>query len=137
MEWKRKILNIRKRQPTGITNQEGQTADNPSSRDGQTSVTEDTFSIKQNDEWSSNLPHGQPQASKGESTNENSVETPEDIDEYSPYEEIRAAVRNTDDNSPANTVRAWVLGIFFVNVVAAINMLLSMRSPPLTVPTVV
>ena len=36
-----------------------------------------------------------------------------------------------------NTVRAWILGMFFVTVVAAINMLLSMRSPALSVPTVV
>jgi hypothetical protein len=137
MEWKRKFLDIRKRQPTGTNNHDSQITDHPPSTDGQTSVTEDTLSLKQTDEWSSNLPPEQLEASKGASKSENVIEIHEDIDDDSPYEEVRAAVRNTDDNSPANTVRAWILGMIFVTVVAAINMLLSMRSPALTVPTVV
>jgi hypothetical protein len=60
-----------------------------------------------------------------------------EIIEDSAYEEVRAAVRNIDDGSVANTVRAWILGMFFVTVVAAINMFLSMRSPAITVPVVV
>jgi hypothetical protein len=45
----------------------------------------------------------------------------------SPYEEVRAAVRNTDGEEVANTVRAWVLGMFFVTIGSALNMFLSMR----------
>jgi hypothetical protein len=47
--------------------------------------------------------------------------------ENSPYEEVRAAVRNTDDGSVANTVRAWILGMFFVTIGSGLNMFLSMR----------
>jgi OPT oligopeptide transporter protein len=57
--------------------------------------------------------------------------------EDSAFEEVRAAVRNTDDGSVANTVRAWILGMLFVTVVAAVNMFLSMRSPAISVPVVV
>jgi hypothetical protein len=60
-----------------------------------------------------------------------------DFLENSPYEEVRAAVRNTDDGSVANTLRAWILGMLFITVIAGINMFLSMRQPAITVPTVV
>lgn len=40
----------------------------------------------------------------------------------SPYPEVRSAVRNFDEDVPANTVRAWILGMFFVTVLSAVNM---------------
>lgn len=40
----------------------------------------------------------------------------------SPYPEVRSAVRNYDEDVPANTIRAWVLGMFFVTVLSAVNM---------------
>ncbi|KAF2659765.1 small oligopeptide transporter [Lophiostoma macrostomum CBS 122681] len=52
-----------------------------------------------------------------------------DFNEDSPYESVRAAVRNIDDGEPANTVRAWVLGMLFVTLGSGLNMFLSMRSP--------
>lgn len=55
----------------------------------------------------------------------------------SPYESVRAAVRPTDGEEVANTLRAWILGFIFVTLSAAINMLLSMRSPAIVIPTVV
>ncbi|KAF2452145.1 OPT family small oligopeptide transporter [Karstenula rhodostoma CBS 690.94] len=60
-----------------------------------------------------------------------------DFLEDSPYEEVRAAVRNTDGGEPANTVRAWVLGMLFVTVASGINMFLSMRSPAINFPNIV
>jgi hypothetical protein len=60
-----------------------------------------------------------------------------DFLEDSPYEEVRAAVRNTDGGEPANTVRAWVLGMLFVTVASGINMFLSMRSPAINFPNLV
>lgn len=45
----------------------------------------------------------------------------------SPYEEVRAAVRNTDNDEVANTVRAWILGMIFVTIGSGLNMFLSMR----------
>ena len=46
--------------------------------------------------------------------------------EDSPYEEVRAAVRNTDGEEVANTLRAWILGMFFVTIGSGLNMFLSM-----------
>jgi len=53
----------------------------------------------------------------------------EDVDliESSPYQEVRAAVRDTDGGEVANTVRAWVLGMLFVTIASGLNMFLSMR----------
>lgn len=57
--------------------------------------------------------------------------------EDSPYENVRAAVRTTDGEEVANTLRAWILGFFFVTIASGINMFLSMRSPAIVIPTVV
>lgn len=60
-----------------------------------------------------------------------------DFIEDSPYEEVRAAVKNTDGGEPANTVRAWILGLLFVTVASGLNMFLSMRSPAINFPPIV
>ncbi|TPX17527.1 uncharacterized protein E0L32_003170 [Thyridium curvatum] len=57
--------------------------------------------------------------------------------EDSPYESVRAAVRNTDGGEVANTVRAWVLGMIFVTIGSGLNMFLSMRSPAINFPGIV
>ncbi|KAG6360398.1 hypothetical protein INS49_011457 [Diaporthe citri] len=57
--------------------------------------------------------------------------------EDSPYDEVRAAVRPTDSGGVANTVRAWVLGLFFVSIGSGLNMFLSMRSPAINFPALV
>lgn len=57
--------------------------------------------------------------------------------EDSPYEEVRAAVRNTDGGEVACTVRAWILGMIFVTLGSGLNMLLSMRSPMVNFPALV
>ena len=63
--------------------------------------------------------------------------TEEDFTEDSPYAEVRAAVRNTDSGGPANTVRAWMLGMVAVTICSGLNMFLSMRSPAISFPAVV
>jgi hypothetical protein len=45
----------------------------------------------------------------------------------SPYEQVRAAVRPTDGEEIANTLRAWILGMIFVTIGSGLNMFLSMR----------
>lgn len=61
-----------------------------------------------------------------------------DFTENSPYEEVRAAVRITDNpDEVANTVRAWVLGMIFVTLGSGLNMFLSMRSPAINFPSIV
>ncbi|KAI1077261.1 OPT family small oligopeptide transporter [Whalleya microplaca] len=57
--------------------------------------------------------------------------------EDSPYEEVRAAVRNIDGGEVANTVRAWILGMIFVTLGSGLNMFLSMRSPAINFPSLV
>jgi hypothetical protein len=59
-----------------------------------------------------------------------------DFNEDSPYESVRAAVRNIDGGEPANTVRAWVLGMIFVTIASGLNMFL-LRSPAINFPPLV
>lgn len=41
-----------------------------------------------------------------------------DLEEDSPYPEVRAAVSNTDDpDMPAGTVRAWLLGLIMAIII--------------------
>ncbi|KAI0480871.1 small oligopeptide transporter [Xylariaceae sp. FL0804] len=50
-------------------------------------------------------------------------------EEDSPYEEVRAAVRNYDEDLPCGTVRAWTIGLSLVFVGASMNTLFSLRQP--------
>jgi OPT family oligopeptide transporter len=50
-------------------------------------------------------------------------------EEDSPYPEVRAAVHNYDEDVPANTFRAWAIGMTLVIVGASMNTLFSLRSP--------
>ncbi|KAI5917267.1 small oligopeptide transporter [Camillea tinctor] len=59
------------------------------------------------------------------------------VEDDSPYPEVRAAVRNYDTDLPANTIRAWVIGLVLCTVGSAINMLFSLRSPSIMVNTYV
>jgi hypothetical protein len=52
-----------------------------------------------------------------------------ELEENSPYPEVVAAVWNTDEDVPANTFRAWVLGMIFVTLGSGCNMLFSLRVP--------
>jgi hypothetical protein len=51
------------------------------------------------------------------------------VENDSPYPEVRAAVRNYDEDIPANTIRAWVIGMFMTTIGSGLNMLFSMRYP--------
>ncbi|KAI1435489.1 OPT oligopeptide transporter protein-domain-containing protein [Xylaria sp. CBS 124048] len=50
-------------------------------------------------------------------------------DEDSPYEEVRAAVRNFDEDLPCSTIRAWTIGLSLTFVGATLNTLFSLRAP--------
>lgn len=58
-------------------------------------------------------------------------------EENSPYVEVRAAVPNYDEEMPANTIRAWVLGLILSVFGAAINTLFSLRNPVIGVGVIV
>jgi hypothetical protein len=49
--------------------------------------------------------------------------------EESPYEDVRVAVRNYDEDMPCNTVRAWTIGLTLVFLGASMNTLFSLRQP--------
>ena len=55
--------------------------------------------------------------------------TAADEPENSPYPEVRASVRNYDEDLPCNTVRAWSIGLTLVVLGASMNTLFSLRQP--------
>ncbi|KAI1473658.1 small oligopeptide transporter [Daldinia eschscholtzii] len=59
------------------------------------------------------------------------------LEENSPYPEVRAAVRNYDVDLPANTIRAWIIGLILCTVGSAVNMLFSLKNPTIQVTTYV
>lgn len=50
---------------------------------------------------------------------------------------VRAAVRNYDVDLPCNTFRAWAIGMIMTTIGSALNMLFSMRSPSITITSIV
>ena len=52
------------------------------------------------------------------------------IEDDSPYPEVRSAVANTDDpEMPVNTLRVWVLGTFFAIIIPGVNQVRSISQP--------
>jgi hypothetical protein len=60
-----------------------------------------------------------------------------EIEENSPYPEVQAAVRPYDDDVPANTLRAWFLGMIFVTIGSGLNVLFSLRNPSIIIGSLV
>ena len=60
-----------------------------------------------------------------------------ELEENSPYPEVRAAVKATDEDVPASTVRAWILGMIFVTIGSGCNMLFSLRNPAIQITSIV
>ena len=89
--------------------------------------------------WDPNLP-GDDDLSKQSDiaqSDENKVGSKEKEGEDSPYPEVRAAVPNYDDDVPANTVRAWVLGLSLAAMGASVNTIFSLRQPVISLGTIV
>ncbi|KAL6698394.1 OPT oligopeptide transporter domain-containing protein [Trichoderma pleuroticola] len=59
------------------------------------------------------------------------------IQEDSPYPEVRASVPPTDIEVPVDTIRAWVIGAVMCTIVAACNILLTLRRAPITITSTV
>ncbi|OTB01894.1 hypothetical protein M426DRAFT_323119 [Hypoxylon sp. CI-4A] len=109
------------------------------SKDIDTTVA-DLDKIQRNHQWDTDLPEEKRDVVKSAVDQEDVKEISETdllFTEDSPYEEVRAAVRNTDGEEMACTVRAWVLGMIFVTLGSGLNMLLSMRSPMVNFPALV
>lgn len=61
----------------------------------------------------------------------------QDIQEVSVYPEVQSAVPTTDEDVPANTLRAWVLGLILVTIGSGLNMLFSLRNPTIYITSIV
>ncbi|KJZ75800.1 hypothetical protein HIM_04957 [Hirsutella minnesotensis 3608] len=59
------------------------------------------------------------------------------MEDNSPYPEVRAVVRNYDVDVPANTVRAWVIGLLLCTLGSGVNLLFSLRYPSIYMSTYV
>jgi hypothetical protein len=57
--------------------------------------------------------------------------------EDSPYPEVRAAVRNFDEDLPCNTIRAWTIGLMLIFIGASTNTLFSLRRPSIGINALV
>ncbi|KAI5287287.1 hypothetical protein KEM54_006097 [Ascosphaera aggregata] len=55
----------------------------------------------------------------------------------SPYPEVRAAVRNYDEELPVNTIRMWFIAMFLNTVASALNSLFALRAPSITITPIV
>lgn len=54
----------------------------------------------------------------------------DDMDEDSPYPEVRSAVANTDDpDMPVNTIRVWILGMVMAIIIPGLNQFLYVLFP--------
>ncbi|WBW70896.1 plasma membrane OPT oligopeptide transmembrane transporter family Isp4 [Schizosaccharomyces osmophilus] len=61
-----------------------------------------------------------------------------DLENDSPYPEVRASVPSTDDPSMrCNTIRMWTIGFLFATVGSAVNMFFSLRNPPVTITVLI
>lgn len=98
-------------------------------------AADDLDKIKHAHQWDPNLPKAKLDAIEkaiGDGDAKEIIEADMLFTEESPYEEVRAAVRNDDGGEVANTVRAWVIGMIFVTLASGANMFLSMRSPAIS-----
>ncbi|KAH8896634.1 OPT family small oligopeptide transporter [Thozetella sp. PMI_491] len=103
-------------------------------------AAEDLEKIKHAHEWDPNLPQDKLDVlnkALRDGDGDEIIAADTLFTENSPYEEVRAAVRNTDGGEVANTVRAWILGMIFVTLGSGLNMFLSMRSPAINFPSLV
>lgn len=56
-----------------------------------------------------------------------------DMIENSPYPEVRAVVRNYDEELPVSTIRAWVIGLLLTTIASGLNSLFNLRLPLITI----
>ncbi len=103
-------------------------------------IQRDIKALKRTARWDPNLPQDAIQsidaAEDGDLEKKAAVEH-HLLEEDSPYPEVRAAVRNYDEDMPANTPRAWIIGMLWCTIGSAVNMLFSLRNPSIYLTPVV
>lgn len=103
-------------------------------------IQQDLKKLQKSHQWDPNLPQEKADeitAALETGEPETMAEVQKDFATKSPFEDVRAAVREIDNEEYSNTLRAWVMGMLFVTLVSGVNMFLSMRSPAITIPAVV
>ena len=61
-----------------------------------------------------------------------------DLDDESPYPEVRSAVANTDDPTmPVSTLRTWVIGLIWAILIPGLNQLFFFRFPSVNIGGIV
>ncbi|EKD18024.1 uncharacterized protein L3040_004563 [Drepanopeziza brunnea f. sp. 'multigermtubi'] len=105
-----------------------------------TIIQRDIRALKRSSRWDPNLPqdaiHSIDAAYEGDLEKKAAVEHAL-LEQDSPYPEVRAAVRNYDEEMPANTPRAWILGMLWCTIGSAVNMLFSLRNPSIYLTPIV
>ena len=89
--------------------------------------------------WDPNLPEGDEvyRISSTLSFDEEKLASKDEEEENSPYPEVCAAVPNHDQDVPANTLRAWVLGLSLAAMGSSVNTIFSLRQPAISLGTIV
>jgi hypothetical protein len=60
-----------------------------------------------------------------------------ELEDESPYPEVRSAVANTDDPTiPVSTLRAWVIGLLWAIIIPGVNQFFFFRYPSVTISSV-
>jgi OPT family small oligopeptide transporter len=91
-------------------------------------------------EWDPNVPEDKRKAidaAVNQHDKDAEIALDEELEENSPYPEVVAAVRPTDEDVPANTIRAWVLGMVFMTIGSGCNLLFSLRNPAIQITSIV
>lgn len=112
------------------TPDEKQTAQDTKPTSADEVIADDLPAFQASHRWDPNLPQSTLDALNSAAKTRDAEKVHEvevTFAEDSPYEEVRAAVRTTDGEEVANTVRAWILGMIFVTLGSGLNMFLSMR----------
>ncbi|KAJ5081090.1 hypothetical protein N7456_013328 [Penicillium angulare] len=107
---------------------------------GQDQVIRQLHGMKGHHHWDPNLPdevaHELEEVLQTTDTKARSDMVHDLLDNF-PYPEVRAAVSNIDEGGHSNTIRAWVIGLFFATLGAIFNMVFSLRQPIISIQTYV
>ncbi|KAI1774277.1 small oligopeptide transporter [Hypoxylon cercidicola] len=104
-----------------------------------TTTAQELVAFKRNHAWDPNLPDEirdvLPAALNDENYAEGGSLKLELAEDVSIYPEVRAAVKNYDEDVPASTIRAWTIALFLTTVGSGANQLFAQRAPSIGIHT--
>ncbi|RDW63331.1 small oligopeptide transporter-2 [Coleophoma cylindrospora] len=102
-------------------------------------IGEELAAFKRNHAWDPNLPEERRRmvemALKDKVAAGDAALDLATTEQVSVYPEVRAAVKNYDEDVPASTIRAWTIALFLTTVGAGINQLFAQRAPSIGIHT--